>query len=549
MRDDSELRQLLAEAEACALAGRAEAGIGLALEAEDLARRANDLNALSHALRLLGTFHRLASRHDIARRYFDQATEAFEALGNAEGVAEVALQQGQMALDLGDYVDAIDRFGEALEHTETGELPLLRSRLLTGLGIASARAGDFGRAESVYREALDLQQSLGNEAAIANTVHCLGVLELRRVETRPQPTDGAADPRLLNALALLDESHALAEKTGRTRLAGMCINERGRALRLAGQHAQAIKNGQTAIALFRALPAPKDECDAMLHLAHAWLAAGDLTRAIGEAEAGLELARTGGFRPAERDAHLLLSRCHEAKGDDRTALAHLKRVREIEHDLRDSEVMRGIARLEHARSLAVSEAERVALAERAELLDRLAATDSLTGLINRRGFESAFEKRSSTLEEALLLAADIDHFKQINDRFGHDVGDRVLQRTAQAIVHACREHDLVGRWGGEEFLILLAEADLDTAARVADRMREAVRSIDWTDVAPALRVTLSVGVAAMHRPLELGELIRRADRALYAAKAQGRNRVVVDRDQAAPLVADAPTQNDATSSR
>ncbi len=548
MTDDSELRQLLAEAEACALAGRAEAGIELGLRAEEAARRLDDLRGLARARLFLGCFHRMASRHDLARRYFDAATAGFEQLDDVAGLAEAALQQGQMALDLGDYVDAIDSFAEGIQLIESRDLTLLHSRLLTGLGIASARVGDFGRAEAAYHEAHAMQRELGNEAALAATLHCLGVLELRRVEARRDTAIGAADPRLLHALALLDESYALAERTGRTRLAGMCLNERGRALRLAGQHAQAIKDGQTAMAVFRALPVPKEECEAILQVAHAHLAAGEIREANELAEAGLELAQRSGFRPSERDAHLLLVRCREARGDPAAALSHLKRVREIEHELRDGEVMRRIERLEHERSLAQSEAERAALAARAQLLDRLATTDALTGLSNRRGFETAFATTAAGRDSAVLLAADIDRFKHINDAFGHDLGDRVLQRTAQVIVHACRADDLVGRWGGEEFLILLDNTELDTALAVAERVRQAVANIDWTDFGHEFTVTLSVGVAAMQRPIEFVELARRADRALYAAKAQGRNRVVLAPDDA-PQAATAPSvQNDATTS-
>jgi diguanylate cyclase (GGDEF)-like protein len=122
----------------------------------------------------------------------------------------------------------------------------------------------------------------------------------------------------------------------------------------------------------------------------------------------------------------------------------------------------------------------------------------------------------------------VDHFKRINDTFGHDVGDAVLRRVAQAARGALRHDDHIGRTGGEEFVVVLPHADAGQAVDVAERLRVAVERLDWSDVDAALRVTVSVG-AAERVPADgdFAALARRADDSLYRAKEAGRNRVAL----------------------
>jgi diguanylate cyclase (GGDEF)-like protein len=128
-------------------------------------------------------------------------------------------------------------------------------------------------------------------------------------------------------------------------------------------------------------------------------------------------------------------------------------------------------------------------------------------------------------EPVAVMLADLDRFKAVNDRFGHAVGDRVLQIFAGAMQRSLRTTDVSGRLGGEEFIFLMPRANAAAAARIAERIRlkfaETARQIDGD----AVGATVSVGLATANAPFELGALIAAADRALYRAKAEGRNRV------------------------
>jgi diguanylate cyclase (GGDEF)-like protein len=124
--------------------------------------------------------------------------------------------------------------------------------------------------------------------------------------------------------------------------------------------------------------------------------------------------------------------------------------------------------------------------------------------------------------------ADIDHFKRLNDRFGHPAGDTVLRAVADAIARTVRTDDFPIRYGGEEFLVVLRRADRDIATAVAERLRKNVAAVDLRRVRITQPVTMSVGVAVAERTGEdLGALIERADAALFRAKAAGRDRIAL----------------------
>ena len=166
-------------------------------------------------------------------------------------------------------------------------------------------------------------------------------------------------------------------------------------------------------------------------------------------------------------------------------------------------------------------------------LSREARTDSLTGLRNRRALEEAAAaelKRAARVASPLaVIIGDVDHFKRINDRHGHDAGDRVIKAVAAHLMAVARESDVLGRWGGEEFLAILPESDEEAAVALAERMRVALETSKMP-LPDGEQVTISLGVAA----LEAGKadawgwdrLVQRADRALYKAKKAGRNRVL-----------------------
>ncbi len=182
--------------------------------------------------------------------------------------------------------------------------------------------------------------------------------------------------------------------------------------------------------------------------------------------------------------------------------------------------------------IALQTAQAVHRAQLFDAVERMATTDGLTGLHNHRHFQNLLEQNTSLAQRyqkpLSLLMCDIDHFKTVNDTYGHPAGDLVLKGVAEILQHQARQTDSVARYGGEEFALNLPETDSAAARAIAERIRVMVEQASFTTELGPLKVTLSLGVAtlpdvARHKQ----ELIDQADQALYAAKHGGRNRWVV----------------------
>ncbi len=164
-------------------------------------------------------------------------------------------------------------------------------------------------------------------------------------------------------------------------------------------------------------------------------------------------------------------------------------------------------------------------------LFKQATSDPLTGLHNRSHFQALaaneLTRSQRTGDPIALLLCDIDHFKQVNDQHGHDMGDRVLVHVAQMLSASLRECDVLARWGGEEFLALMPACPRATAEAVAERIRAAVEQADFSFEGRPVRVTLSFGMTQVRGDYDLHAATARADKALYQSKHAGRNQVRV----------------------
>lgn len=196
-----------------------------------------------------------------------------------------------------------------------------------------------------------------------------------------------------------------------------------------------------------------------------------------------------------------------------------------ENEVRVQEMQQRVAALEQIN---------LDLIVKAKILSEASSRDSLTGLYNRwfvvDKIESEINRSLRSGSPLTLMMLDIDHFKQVNDTYGHAAGDQVLQSVGRLLKESCRVYDVAGRYGGEEFCIVLPDTKVDNSSAVANRIRERLQMTELAFGRDSVAVTASIGVAG----LETGDaenifsgaaLIERADRALYSAKHRGRNRV------------------------
>ncbi|WP_243438565.1 diguanylate cyclase domain-containing protein [Fundidesulfovibrio soli] len=183
-----------------------------------------------------------------------------------------------------------------------------------------------------------------------------------------------------------------------------------------------------------------------------------------------------------------------------------------------------------AKTVTISDSYQSQLRDLNMRLELLARTDLLTGLANRWEMTHRLEAEHNRMQrhssELTLILGDVDHFKQVNDTYGHQCGDAVLRNVATLMQTHLRAEDLCARWGGEEFMILLPETGVEAASNVAKKLGELVRDTPTRWNGSSITVTMSFGIASVHPGSDLDKAISTADDALYEAKAQGRDRAV-----------------------
>lgn len=207
---------------------------------------------------------------------------------------------------------------------------------------------------------------------------------------------------------------------------------------------------------------------------------------------------------------------------------HVKNFRERE-DAREREWQLRSEQM----SQRIGELERTAQTMEARLKQKqqLASTDTLTGIANRMVFEQRMaelcEQVARQASTACLLVLDIDHFKKINDRFGHAAGDRALRIVAEQLATRLRPDDLLARYGGEEFVVVLPDTDAEVGQTIAEEMRSCIEGVGFRGQQQPVQITLSCGITALRSGDTPDDAFERADRALYRAKHGGRNRCMV----------------------
>lgn len=234
--------------------------------------------------------------------------------------------------------------------------------------------------------------------------------------------------------------------------------------------------------------------------------------------------------PELRDGRLIMSPRRSFEAWQQELTGHSAPWREAE-DLAAQDLAEDLAVAASASEISILNEslyrERQALAEANKRLEHLAHTDPLTQIWNRYRLEQALEAELNAASRygrnVSVLLFDIDNFKSVNDRFGHEVGDQVLTGLAQAVWKTLRSSDAVGRWGGEEFLVLCTGCAEDEAMGLAQRLLKNVSEVEFDTVG---HVTISIGVASWSEGESQAELINRADKAMYQAKEQGRNRAI-----------------------
>jgi diguanylate cyclase (GGDEF)-like protein len=464
------------------------------------------------------------------RYYRGELGDALEELNEAYALYSRVGNEGRLRYTLNAIAnlyadDRVAQYDRALEyyrqllasHQAAGSRDGVATALYN-LGSTLERKGDLNAALGYYRRALELERALGDAGEVAECRRAIGVV-LGQLG------------RAAEALGWLDQALAYYRSAGEAEPIARTQLSRGVALRRLGRPADALRDLDAASARFTATRNERFLEKVQAERALALAAMGDWQRAYQARAAQIELRGALDARLREQTtSRLRVQFDSEKKEQENRALLRENALRG--RALRDAARIRSLQTAVIGLGFAVIAilgylVVRHVMNER--LLRTLALTDELTRLPNRRHLLAVAEERVDRARQGTaplsVLALDVDHFKRINDAFGHEVGDRVLHRVATACRAAIRHDDVIGRTGGEEFVVVMPGADAKVAVEVAERLRGAVERVDWSDLDPALRVTVSVG-AAQWAPGDDGfaAVARRADDSLYRAKERGRNR-------------------------
>jgi diguanylate cyclase (GGDEF)-like protein len=550
-------------AELCIQTAVADAKASLPIAAQGLAesRAIGDrvgesrfLHCEGYARESLGDSGQAASR-------YAAAVEAGEAGGNREVLADALTARGELRHFNGEYGDAIADLKRAHELNLAGGPERSQRYVLNAMAnlYADPNVGEYDRAIGYYRELLAGHEKAGRRGEAATAQFNLGAT----YESKREYAQALAQYRkALRMSAELGDAESVAETR---RVIGATLVKQG-------SPAQALAWIDQSLDWYRKANDADSVNRVRLTRGIALRAAGEPVRALAELDAA------GRHFAAEHNQRFLLrideerALAHADLGQWQQAYAALRRQFDIQRELDRTLAEERSARLRvqfdserteqlnrTLRSENASSGAALQAAEREQSLQRqvivlgalllgllaalvlrqllksrrlrlLAMTDELTGLPNRRNILAFLDGqlRIARRSGALLsvVAFDIDHFKRINDSHGHDAGDRALKQLSMLVAAVLRSSDRLGRVGGEEFLMVLPGTGADAALEIAERARQAVEVAGFDDVAPGLRLAISLGVASCASGRDDKEtLVKHADLALYRAKQGGRNRV------------------------
>lgn len=540
-------------AAAIALADSILASASLSIE-----NRIKALSCLGMAAGIAGEGQRAVESADGVVKLLDEhpmpGAFALRALSNAGAIYHTAGQISRAeALYLRAYAVAQGEDAATAQVVTLTNIALIHADYLDAPEIA----------ESYYRKALDLAAANGYTDLTLLYNHAMNLIRLGRRD---------------EAWSALEQAATEAHRSESPLFMHRLNAERAALLHAHGDSAGARALLNEAIAAQESLPDPEGQALSLVRLSKLQRETGDARGSLRSAEAAIQRVGDGTFHRALVEALDASVAAHAALGHVGAALAAAERrhalqmstIKAYERDalaglqaqLQDAAGLREIERLRHESDLTALRMDRdrllrnwiiaVALLLVAGgiafgLLQRrlhrrlaeLSRVDMLTGLVNRRAATERLGQRfgagkpSATDARDVLLLIDVDRFKDINDRFGHDVGDRVLAEVSARLKAACRPDDLVARWGGEEFLVACPGLSQEQACVVAERLRTAADAPIQLAPDHPLSVTVSVGFApypfyvdgpaADERPITWQDVTKLADRALYAVKNSGRN--------------------------
>jgi diguanylate cyclase (GGDEF)-like protein len=492
---------------------------------------------LALGLRFVANINLRCSEYLTGLHYLVEALELFSSMENNRQIAACQNEIGTAYLALGDCADALEYFEASLNTCE--QLNSQKGRQVNLMCIAQAQRqlGQLDQALEYTQRSLNLVLESDNHNDVSELKSFIGEVQtlLGRRALESANNDKAQQAFEVARISLSD---ALEH-------ANVLENMEAQACALIGligvltdleRFDTASRFGQDALKIATKLKNPAVRARALVAIGRLRFRSDKPNQALEAFKQALEIFDTLGQREESAQVHRELAGAYKSLEQFAAALQHFERFYELDAQIRSQGAERRAqaltVKVDLERAHFEAELHRVRASELSALnerLERQTREDGLTGLSNRRHLEEfmreAFKlaQRDSSALSVVLL--DIDHFKAVNDRFSHATGDQVLQAVAELMREHIQADELAGRFGGEEFVLVLHANPKETYER-AEKLRQAIQDYDWARIAAGLEVTLSLGWSAQTNLENHERMLSNADAMLYAAKRAGRNRVM-----------------------
>ncbi len=490
---------------------------------------------VADSLFFISVGYKSLSEYVLALDYANRALKIRERLGETNRIAATLNTIGSIHNKLGNFEDALGFYLRSLELLETNFEPSAKISTLINIGVIFDKLKNYEMAQEYYLQSLQLAQNAGDKNAISIVLINLGSHFLIIKDSKK------ALSYFLDALELKEE---LGEKPG----ISYCLNNVGLLYFQMKNYDKALEYYMESLRIKEELADLKGIAGTLMNIAMVQVELKDYDEAEALLRRSGDMAKKIESKELMSEVYLGFADIYAAKGDYKKALENHKTFSNFKDELFSEEMSRRIAEMQvkyetekKERDAVIYRLKNVELAKANDTISKkneeltkayqqmeeLARTDPLTKLFNRREtqrrIDEEVEKYRSGKAVFSLFLCDIDHFKLFNDNYGHDCGDYVLLEISNLMRKVLRDSDVIGRWGGEEFLILLPETGLDLAMQVAETLRAEVEDARYKFGGKQLKVTMTFGLSVFSADMTSDECVKNADIALYEGKESGRN--------------------------
>jgi diguanylate cyclase (GGDEF)-like protein len=517
------------------------------LQSLSLFQSLGDERGQADAYNLLGTVHARESSFSESIEYHHKSLAIRRKIGDKDGEAGSLNNIGIDYTEMAQFSDAFEYLYNSLNVAQSIPSPAASSYAVFNIANIFIAIGDLEKAREYFIQGLEFNKGT-NDHALDSSI----LAELGKVYALLKDHD--------TAIAHLKHSLEITQRTGNLHDQGITLTNMGMAYQENGQYLQAEEHLNAALDIMKTVNARTNQSEILCLLGKNYLKQEKFDEAIALLYESLKIAEEINVNSQTWNAHSLLAEVYKTIGDFEQALDHYhiyhnlwknyysqdseRRIHaiiaqaEIEQARRDAEEHR---KKSHQLSQALTKAKRSEnektkmlnqLELQSRILEQLTREDGLTGLSNRRWLDiqinQEFERARRFNHPLSIAIMDIDNFKSVNDQYSHLVGDEVLRQVAKILRSSCRVVDCVGRYGGEEFLIILVETKIEQAEELCNKIINNVRTFTWQTIHPSLKkITLSIGVSQNLQLQTPAEMIAIADGQLYRAKQQGKDRICI----------------------